>query len=97
LQAVDFAGYPIKEVAIVTTDSDSADKLLDPMREHYLHNTVFVRGRQSELQALAALVPWAADRPARNEKTTAYVCENQTCQAPVTEREDFVAALQGRQ
>ncbi len=93
LQALDFAGYPIKEVAIVTTDSDSADKLLDPMREHYLHNTVFVMGRQSELQAMAALVPWAADRLARQQKTTAYVCENQTCQAPATEPQDFIAAL----
>jgi len=42
---------------------------------------------------LAALVPWVGPLVARGDATTAYVCLDRACQAPVTTVEEFAAAL----
>ena len=49
------------------------------------------RGNRS--RALAAIVPLVADRPARDDRTTLYVCENFACQEPVTGLEGAITAL----
>ena len=65
------------------------------MRERYLSPTLFLSlVARPELQALANLVPWADQRRPQQGKTTAYVCERQTCLAPITELEDFLKALE---
>jgi hypothetical protein len=43
--------------------------------------------------ALAETLPLLADRPAKDDQTTTYVCERFTCQAPVVGVEGVRAAL----
>jgi uncharacterized protein len=46
--------------------------------------------------ALGAKIPLLADRPARDEKTTTYVCEHFTCLEPVVGVAGVEAALAAR-
>ena len=43
--------------------------------------------------ALADRMPLLADRPARDNRTTTYLCENFTCQQPVVGVDNLITAL----
>ncbi len=57
-----------------------------------LPNRVLAVAGADDLRA-AEVVPLLRDRPARNGKATAYVCERFACRAPVTEPSDLAAEL----
>jgi uncharacterized protein len=93
LGALDFYLSRPREVAIVG-DPDSPDTraLVDVVYARYLPNKV-VTGRAPEDEEPAGLVPLLADRPARDGKATAYVCEGYACQMPATEPEELADQL----
>ena len=91
LLAVDFAQDTVKEIVIVKTAA--SDALITALRSHFLRSRVIVIGTPAQLQAWSTIVPWAADRPAQGGAATAYVCEGQICQRPVTTPEAFSAVL----
>lgn len=73
---------PSQEIAIVGDPADPATQaLLRAVRRRYLPNTVLALKRPAE----ASILPVLEGRTLVNGQPAAYVCENYTCQLPVTE------------
>jgi uncharacterized protein YyaL (SSP411 family) len=68
-----------EEVAVVGPDSDLADALWLAVQGDYHPFRAVARVRDE----MPALVPWMADRQARDGRPTAWVCRNRVCQLPV--------------
>jgi uncharacterized protein YyaL (SSP411 family) len=83
LGALDFALSPSKEFAILG-DPRAADTraLLQVIQRRYLPNSVLACCAPEYTQAVRT-IPLLADRPLKDGKATAYVCQNFACQAPV--------------
>src|SRR5438105_1015539 len=84
LLAVDFALAETREVVLIRPPSGFDDSLLEPIRRRFLPWQVLVRGAEGDA-ALARETPLVHDRPARDGRPTAYVCQRGACQLPVTE------------
>jgi uncharacterized protein len=79
LQAVDFHFASVKEVAIVGPD---ADELARVVRSHFRPHLVLAGGEPDGVPLLEG-----------REAPGAYVCENFTCQRPVTTRDELEELL----
>jgi uncharacterized protein YyaL (SSP411 family) len=66
--------------------------LLAAVNSRYLPNSVLAAGAPAD-PALAQVIPLLADRPLKDGLASAYVCQNYTCQAPVTSAEELAALL----
>jgi uncharacterized protein YyaL (SSP411 family) len=82
LSAADFHLSRPKEVAIVGADKASLQVFLSEVWGTYLPNKV-VAARLAADPPLPVVVPLLEDRSAVDGQTTAYICENYTCQQPV--------------
>jgi uncharacterized protein len=93
LAALDFYLSRPHEVAIVgdLTSSDT-QALVDAIYARFLPNKV-VAGRAPEDQEAAGFVPLLADRPMRDDRPTAYVCEGYACKNPTTDPEELAGQL----
>ena len=93
LQALDFHVSPVREVALIAPSNGSppADQLGDlasvVLTRHHPH--LVLAGGQEGADRPALL----RDRTAVEGRAAAYVCENFTCRAPVTEPDELEAAL----
>ena len=95
LAALDFYLSTPKEVAIIGSPSDSSTSdLLRTVNVRYLANRVIV-GAESESAATQSGLPLLEGRGMMGGKPTAYVCENYTCQLPVTDPEALASQLAG--
>ncbi len=89
LGALDFALSPSKEIAILgPLATDDTLALLEVTNKQYLPNSVLTYCVPGDTQA-AQTVPLLADRPLKDDKATAYVCQNFACQAPVNTAEEL--------
>jgi uncharacterized protein YyaL (SSP411 family) len=93
LQAIDFHLSPVREVALVAPANGSdvspdLAELAGVVRSAHRPHVVLAGGPEgSERPELLR------ERPAVEGRPAAYVCENFTCQAPVTEPGELAAAL----
>jgi uncharacterized protein len=92
LQALSFHLAPVREVALASPAGDGGVEALGDLaavvRSAYRPNVVLAGGPEGTDRPELMLERRAVDgRPA------AYVCENFTCQAPVTDPKDLAAAL----
>ncbi len=93
LCALDFALSAAKEIALIGNLQDSATQaLLHTVNARYLPASVLACA-SAEAQANSSVVALLADRPLKDDKPTAYVCQNFACQAPVTISEELSALL----
>jgi uncharacterized protein YyaL (SSP411 family) len=92
LSAVDFLLSTPKEVAIVGKDSTDIQALLAEAWRRYIPNKVVAPGFEDDSEA-AEVTPLLVSRPRINNQATAYVCENFTCQQPVTDVSGLAAQL----
>jgi uncharacterized protein len=93
LAALDFHVSRPREVAIVgEPGAPDTRALVDAVYARYVPNKV-VAGRDPEDEEAAGLVPLLADRPTRDSRATAYVCEGYVCQAPTTDPEELADQL----
>jgi uncharacterized protein YyaL (SSP411 family) len=60
------------------------------------HAVLLFRPTIGETSVLDRLAPWTRDLAAREGKATAYVCRNQTCDAPTTDLGELLGALTRR-
>ena len=93
LGALDFALSSHKEIAIIG-DSQASDTqaLLAVINTRYLPNSVLALASPTDRQAIEKIA-LLADRPAKDGKVTAYVCQNFACQAPVSDPEELARLL----
>ncbi len=88
LGAIDFSLSPVREFAIVGDPHDEAARaLLRVVNGRYLPNSVLACA--SPGAETTHIIPLLADRPAKDGKPAAYVCEHFACLAPVTEAEEL--------
>jgi len=97
LLALDFYFEPTKEILIVAPESRTqASGFVNELHRTFLPNRVLLTVSQAEAEKLATRIPLLEGKRALGGKVTAYVCENQTCERPVTTVADFQAQLQGQ-
>ena len=81
LSAADFALSNVKQVAIVyEADESQAEELFLAIESEYRPNVIVAA---SAYPPSAEAPPLLMDRPLKNGKTTAYVCESFVCKNPV--------------
>jgi uncharacterized protein YyaL (SSP411 family) len=91
LCALDFALGRPREIAIVGPfDSEEMRALRRVVFGRFLPNRVVAGSANG---AGGATIPLLEDRPLRDGRATAYVCEGYVCQAPVTSAADLEAQL----
>jgi uncharacterized protein len=81
LEAIDFHLGPSKEIAVIVA-SKADHSFVTSYRKRYMPRTVIAAGESGTIALLR-------DRTAIGGKSTAYVCENMTCQRPVTDIVEF--------
>ena len=96
LMNVDSLIHPTKEIAIVgQKDSEDTKKLLKAIHSRFIPNRVIALLDPSSMDAeeLANKIPLLSGRTLIEGKATAYVCENFTCQLPVTTPNELIKQL----
>ena len=93
LGAVDFYLGPVKEVALAgDRESSELQVLLDALYDQFEPN-VIVGYVDQDRGGLLERLPFLQDRPARNGRATAYVCEHFACLPPVHDPEALLRQL----
>jgi uncharacterized protein YyaL (SSP411 family) len=93
LMALLFAESGSKEVVIVTDKiTEGANEMIDLVQEEFSPFTVSLL-YSSENESMKEVAPFISQYQTVNGKPTAYVCENFSCQAPVTDRELLIKTL----
>ena len=98
LGALDFAISPVKELAIIG-QPDHADTraLLAVINHRFLANSVLACAAPISQEATetpeTGVIPLLENRPMKDQKATAYVCQNFTCLAPVNTPEELERLL----
>jgi hypothetical protein len=96
LLAVDYAAGEPQEIAIVWPRGggpESAAPLIDRLRRSFVPNRALTAASEADVPALAARVPWIADKVAIDGRPTAYVCVQGRCELPVHEPDALAARL----
>jgi uncharacterized protein len=89
LSAMEFSVAPLKEVVLIGQHGSELER---EVWKEYLPNKVTVRSNSPEKES--DTVPLVAGRTMIDDQTTVYVCENFTCQMPVTKVEELREQLQ---
>jgi uncharacterized protein YyaL (SSP411 family) len=84
LLALDYATDQPREIALVWPrgGADAAAPLLDVLRRTFVPNKALAAGAEDEVEALAKLATFMAEKRSLGGKATAYVCERGRCQLP---------------
>jgi uncharacterized protein YyaL (SSP411 family) len=87
LEAIDFYLGPSKEIAVILAgvagaSGNEGHSFITAYRKRFLPRTVIAAGETGTVALLR-------DRRVIDGKSTAYVCENMTCQRPVTDVVEF--------
>ena len=91
LAAIDFYVTPVKEVVVIGPQADSATRgLLETVHAGYLPNKVVAGGDGTEADPS---IPLLEGRGLIDGRPAAYVCQNYTCQLPVTAPADLLEQL----
>jgi uncharacterized protein len=92
LSAMDFLLSSPREIALVGSDTASLKAFIEVAWHKYLPNKV-VAASQSEAIKDSDIPALLKDRPLVDGTTAAYVCQNYTCKAPVTDLRSFSLQL----
>ncbi len=97
LLALDFnLDNPREIIIVVPKTKEEAKPFLDVLRSRFLPNRILVVTTEgAELDRQTTLVPLLKDKVARDNKATAYVCENRICALPTTEPAMFETQISG--
>ena len=75
-------------------DHAAAAPFLDLLRSRHLPSQALaVVGENHDREALEKLMPIVRNRPAKDGKATAYVCQNHTCRMPTTDPIEFARLI----
>ena len=80
LIALQFLQNSPKEFILIPGNEESLEECLQLIRETFIPNKVVAVKNNPQSKLLIF-----SEKNAIDEKTTVYLCENQTCQAPITE------------
>ena len=86
------AGMPQVVVVGEPTAADTR-ALMGVVRRHYIPSAVIVPIHEAHRLGLSRLLPWTEALRMRDGRATAYVCQDFTCQTPVTRPEDLARQM----
>lgn len=93
LAALDFALSSSKEIAIIGQPREADTRaLLEVVNNRYLPTSVLACAAPGDSAAMQA-VPLLADRPLKDSKASAYVCQHFACLAPVNTPDELEKLL----
>ena len=93
LGALDFAISQSKEIALIGDPRQPDTRaLLEVVNTRYLPNSVLACAWPEDTLSIRS-IPILADRPMKDHKANAYVCQNFACQAPVNTPEELAKLL----
>lgn len=94
LMAVMFARGKGSEIVIVGERKDVAVRsFIDVINKSYMPNSVVVVKDVVEEKSLRELIPYTEGQNMIDDKTTAYICENFACRAPITDIYQFTKII----
>ncbi len=97
LSAVDFAiGAPVEIVIADGKGSDNSNSkaMLELVHKRYLPNAIIIHVPDGpDRDAVKKIIPMVQDKLSLGGRTTAYVCENYACQAPVADLDELEELL----
>ncbi len=89
LGALDFAISKSKEIALIGDPQQSDTRaLLEVINTRYLPNSVLACASLEDSESIQS-IPLLADRPMKDHKATAYICQNFACLSPVNTPEEL--------
>ncbi|MGK5092795.1 thioredoxin domain-containing protein [Deltaproteobacteria bacterium TL4] len=89
LMALDYALDQSKEIAIIgSLNSESTQAMLQHLQQNFLPNKVMAVS-DSEVSVETVSIPLLFNKHRIQQETTAYVCENNTCQQPTQDLDQF--------
>lgn len=92
MSVIDFHLSTPKEIVIIgDKDSDDTKELLRTVWFNYIPNKIVVLSDDKDKEA--KVIPLLENRLMIDDKATAYICENFTCQQPVTTKEELAEQL----
>jgi len=93
LMAMMLALYPGREIVCVMKDSDDLEKLKILLRKKYLPNTAVLIINPQNAEKILRIAQFTKDYALQNEKTTFYVCQNNTCSSPINDLSELEKSL----
>lgn len=98
LTGLDFALGPTQEVVIVgRRESSDTRTMIQKLRSLYSPRTItIVRQNDKSKDPVEQYAPFLDEYGGHNDRATAYVCQNYRCEAPTTDPDEMVSALQAR-
>jgi len=94
LSALLFMQSKGKEVVIAgKKDQTNTKKMLATVKKKFSPFTVTLFNNEEEKDELSNLAPFVAEQKQIKGKPTAYICEDFTCQAPITDLQKFTKRL----
>lgn len=94
LSAVDYSLGPAYEIIIVSKSEFTDDDIINRINETFIPNKVILFVNESiEDNAIYELAGYTKNYPAIDNKTTAYICKNYTCNLPVTDPEEVLKLI----
>jgi uncharacterized protein YyaL (SSP411 family) len=96
LAALLFVNSKASEIVIVGSREDqNAKRMLEMINKHFYPFTVVLFKDAEGVEAgITSIAPYTEGQIMTDDKTTAYVCENFACKAPVTDLQDFENMLE---
>ncbi len=96
LAGLSYALSPATEVVIVgDLKSPDTQEMLSIMQKGFFpHAVTLLKDITADPEKLLALAPFTADHTAIDNKATAYVCRNFSCESPTTDARELLALLQ---
>ncbi len=86
ISSLDYAIGPAYEIVLVGKETDSNTKaMLDILKQDFLPNKVVIFKNTDKENEIEQILNHLKDFKAQKSKTTAYVCEQFSCQRPTTE------------
>jgi uncharacterized protein YyaL (SSP411 family) len=94
LIALDFLLSKVTEFAVIAGDDRAETRaVLESIASSFRPHCVVAPATPEQASSLSGKVALLVDRPLRDRRTTTYVCENFTCQAPVVGVEGLEESL----
>ncbi|MBD3232865.1 MAG: DUF255 domain-containing protein [candidate division Zixibacteria bacterium] len=91
-------GESLEIVIVGETDSDGTSRMLSTLWRTYLPNTVIIlRRTDQETPDITEIAPYTANQNAIDNKTTAYICRNFSCDKPITDVGEFMEIIKALQ
>jgi hypothetical protein len=81
------------QIVLIRGDEASRASMNDVLRSTYVPNRVIVQTSEAERALIEGELPLIRGRHAINGKTTAYVCEGQSCDLPTHDPQTFATQL----